>query len=527
MQTTAKRTMTDIRSQPGTTGSEGDNADALPLDENKLIAERREKLAAVRAEGIAFPNDHRIDAFAGDLQDEFSCKDHWNAEAIQTLGRRVAVAGRIVLKRVQGKVSFVQIQDGSGRLQLFIHQGTLGEQSYDAFKGWDVGDIVGAHGVLMRTKTGELSVKAESLRLLTKSLRPLPDKFHGLTDVEQRYRQRYVDLIVNEEARNTFLLRSRIIGFLRKWLEASPRRFIEVETPMMHIIPGGATARPFTTHHNALDLQLYLRVAPELYLKRLVVGGMDRVYEINRNFRNEGVSTRHNPEFTMLELYQAYVGYEEIMDLTESMIRDTAQATLGTTDLTWEGRGIDLAPTFRRWSMEDAVLEHNPQISRDELRDRGAMVRHCERLKVVVKPGYGWGKLLLEIFEKTVETGLVQPTFITRHPTEVSPLARACDHDPGLTDRFELFVGGKEIANGFSELNDPEDQAARFKAQVDALDAGDNEAMHFDADYIRALEYGLPPTGGLGVGIDRLVMFLTNSPSIRDVLLFPYMRPET
>ena len=518
--------MTDIQSSLPPSNSSASAIEALPVDENKLIAERREKLASVRAQGVAFPNDHRIDAFAGDLQGEFSCKDHWNADAIQALERRAVVAGRIMLKRLQGKVSFVQIQDSTGRLQLFIHQGTLGEQAYEAFKGWDVGDIVGAEGVLMRTKTGELSIKVDALRLLTKSLRPLPDKFHGLSDVEQRYRQRYVDLIVNDEARNTFLLRSRIIGFLRKWLEASPRRFIEVETPMMHIIPGGATARPFTTHHNALDLQLYLRVAPELYLKRLVVGGMERVYEINRNFRNEGVSTRHNPEFTMLELYQAYVGYEEVMDLNEAMIRDTAQTIFGTTELTWEGRAIGLQSAFRRWTMEDAVLEQNPEIVRDELRDLDAMARHCERLKVAVKPGYGWGKLLLEIFEKTVESGLIQPTFITRHPTEVSPLARACDHDAELTDRFELFIGGKEIANGFSELNDPEDQAARFKAQVDALDAGDNEAMHFDSDYIRALEYGLPPTGGLGVGIDRLVMFLTDSASIRDVLLFPYMRPE-
>ena len=519
--------MTDNRPAKVQADNETHAASTHATDENKLIAERRDKLAAVRAQGIAFPNDHRIDAFAGDLQDEFSCTGHWNAEAIAALERRVVVAGRIMLKRVQGKVSFVQIQDGSGRLQLFIHQGTLGEQVYDAFKGWDVGDIVGAQGVLMRTKTGELSVKVDQLRLLTKSLRPLPDKFHGLSDVEQRYRQRYVDLIVNEDVRNTFLLRSRIIGFIRKWLEATPRRFVEVETPMMHIIPGGATARPFTTHHNALDLQLYLRVAPELYLKRLVVGGLDRVYEINRNFRNEGVSTRHNPEFTMLELYQAYVGYEEIMDLTESLIRDTAQATLGTTGLVWEERAIDVGPAFRRWTMEDAVLEHNPEISRADLRDRTALLGHCERLKVPVKPGYGWGKIVLEIFEKTVEASLIAPTFITRHPTEVSPLARACDHDPGLTDRFELFIGGKEIANGFSELNDPEDQAARFKAQVAALAAGDNEAMHFDADYIRALEYGLPPTGGLGVGIDRLVMLLTDSASIRDVLLFPYMRPET
>ena len=517
--------MTDNRPAKVQADNEIHTASTHATDENKLIAERRDKLAAVRAQGIAFPNDHRIDAFAGDLQDEFSCTGHWNAEAIAALERRVVVAGRIMLKRVQGKVSFVQIQDGSGRLQLFIHQGTLGEQVYDAFKGWDVGDIVGAQGVLMRTKTGELSVKVDQLRLLTKSLRPLPDKFHGLSDVEQRYRQRYVDLIVNEDVRNTFLLRSRIIGFIRKWLEATPRRFVEVETPMMHIIPGGATARPFTTHHNALDLQLYLRVAPELYLKRLVVGGLDRVYEINRNFRNEGVSTRHNPEFTMLELYQAYVGYEEIMDLTESLIRDTAQATLGTTGLVWEERAIDVGPAFRRWTMEDAVLEHNPEISRADLRDRAALLRHCERLKVPVKPGYGWGKIVLEIFEKTVEASLIAPTFITRHPTEVSPLARACDHDPGLTDRFELFIGGKEIANGFSELNDPEDQAARFKAQVAALAAGDNEAMHFDADYIRALEYGMPPTGGIGYGIDRLVMLLTDSAAIRDVLLFPTMKP--
>lgn len=503
-----------------------DGAAAPEYDENRLIAERREKLRGLREQGIAFPNDHRIDAFAADLQAEFECKDHWNAEAIQNANRRVAVAGRIVLKRVQGKVSFVQMQDGTGRLQLFIHSGTLGDERYEAFKGWDVGDIVGASGVLMRTKTGELSVKVDDLRLLTKSLRPLPDKFHGLSDVEQRYRQRYVDLIVTEEARKTFVLRSKIIGFLRKWLEAAPRRFMEVETPMMHIIPGGATARPFVTHHNALDLELYLRVAPELYLKRLVVGGFERVYEINRNFRNEGVSTRHNPEFTMLELYQAYVGYEEVMDLTEAMIRDTAKATLGSTALNWDGRDIDVGPAFRRWKMEDAVLEHNPDIRREDLRDRDAMAAHCARLGVAVKPSYGWGKLLLEIFEKTVEQSLVQPTFITAHPVEVSPLARESDNDAGITDRFELFVGGKEIANGFSELNDPEDQAARFRAQVDAMAGGDDEAMHFDADYIRALEYGLPPTGGLGVGIDRLVMLLTGSSSIRDVLLFPYMRPE-
>ncbi len=502
-----------------------ESTDTLTIDENRLIAERREKLKALRGQGVAFPNDFKVDSFAGDLQAEFADKETHTPEAIEAAARRVSVAGRMMVKRGQGKVSFVQIQDQTGRIQLFVHQGTLGE-TYTAFKGWDVGDIVGAEGLLMRTKTGELSVRVDQLRLLTKSLRPLPDKFHGLADVEQRYRQRYVDLIVTEQARRTFVLRSRIIGYMRQWLEAPTRRFMEVETPMMHLIPGGATAKPFVTHHNALDLDLYLRVAPELYLKRLVVGGFDRVYEINRNFRNEGVSTRHNPEFTMLELYQAYVTYQEIMDLTENVIRDTAQHVLGTTELTWEGTAIDVRPAFRRWRMEDAVLEHNPEIRREELRDREAMAAHAKRLGVQVKSGYGWGKLLLEIFEHTVEQALIQPTFITDHPMEVSPLARASDTDPGMTDRFELFVNGKEIANGFSELNDPEDQAARFRAQVDALDAGDDEAMHYDADYIRALEVGLPPTGGLGIGIDRLVMLLTDSASIRDVLLFPYMRPE-
>jgi lysyl-tRNA synthetase class 2 len=499
-----------------------DSNDNLPLDDNKLIAERREKLKGLRAHGDAFPNDFRPDAFAGDLQREFDGKD---AAAIEAAARRVSIGGRVLAKRIMGKASFVQIQDMSGRIQLFLQQAALGD-TYDAFKSWDVGDIVGAEGVLMRTKTGELSVKVEKLRLLTKSLRPLPDKWHGLSDVEQRYRQRYVDLIITPEARRVFALRSAIIRFIRQWLEAEPRRFMEVETPMMHVIPGGAAARPFKTHHNALDMDLYLRVAPELYLKRLTVGGFERVYEINRNFRNEGVSTRHNPEFTMLELYQAYATYDDIMDLTEAMIRETARAVTGSTKLAWDGNEIDVGPPFRRWRMEDAVVEHNPEIRRDELRDRAALAAHCARLKIPVKPGDGWGKLLLSIFEHTVEHSLIQPTFITAHPTEVSPLARANDADPGITDRFELFINAKELANGFSELNDPEDQAERFRAQVAAKDSGDDEAMHFDADYIRALEYGLPPTGGLGVGIDRLVMFLADVPSIRDVLLFPYMRPE-
>jgi lysyl-tRNA synthetase class 2 len=508
-----------------------DSDDQLPPDENKLIAERRAKLHALRERGIAFPNNFRRVDETGELHAEYADAEVWTAEALEAKPRRVAVAGRLMAKRIMGKASFAKIQDVSGWIQLFLQAGALGE-TYEAFKGWDVGDIVAAEGVLMRTKTGELSVKCDRLRLLTKSLRPLPDKWHGLADVEQRYRQRYVDLIVNPDAREVFVKRSKVVRAMRHWLDS--RRFLEVETPMMHYIPGGAVAKPFVTHHNALDLDLYLRVAPELYLKRLTVGGLERVYEINRNFRNEGVSTRHNPEFTMLELYEAYATYIEIMDLTEAMIRDVAVEAIGTTQMHWDGADIDLGPAFRRWKLEEAVREMNPEISVTDCRNRDALLSHCMRLKIPVrhetasgKSSPGWGKLLLEIFEKTVEGKLIQPTFITHYPVEVSPLARESDTEKGITDRFELFIGGKELANGFSELNDPEDQAERFRAQVDAKEGGDDEAMHFDADYIRALEVGLPPTGGLGVGIDRLVMLFTGSASIRDVLLFPYMRPES
>ena len=490
-------------------------------DENKLIAERRAKLTALRARGQAFPNDFRRDALAGELHQAFGERA---GEWLDANPTRVTVGGRMLLKRVMGKASFANIADRTGQIQLFLQKDALGAQLYEEFKGWDVGDIVGATGVLFRTKTNELSVRVESLRLIAKSLRPLPDKWHGLADVETRYRQRYVDLIVNETSRNVFRTRAHIVRYLRDFLDALD--FIEVETPMMQPIPGGATARPFVTHHNALDLDMYLRIAPELYLKRLVVGGFERVYEINRNFRNEGLSTQHNPEFTMLELYLAYADYRDLMDWIEKAIRGMADAIHGGQKLTYQGREYDLARPFRRVTVEEAILEHNPGLDRARLRDVEYLRQVCGTLGIDVQPHDGAGKLQIEIFEKTAEHTLFDPTFVCAYPAEVSPLSRANDQDPFLTDRFELFIAGRELANGFSELNDPEDQAARFRAQVTRKDRGDDEAMFYDADYVRALEYGMPPTAGLGVGIDRLVMFFTDAPSIRDVILFPHLRPE-
>ncbi|MGB8694618.1 MAG: lysine--tRNA ligase [Steroidobacteraceae bacterium] len=491
-----------------------------PPDENHLIAERRAKLAQLRAAGPAFPNDFRRDALAADLLATYAGHDSAWFEANPV---RVKVGGRMMFKRVMGKASFAKIADRSGALQLFLQLEALGAP-YEAFKDYDVGDFLGAEGPLFRTRTGELSVRVERLRLLTKSLRPLPDKWHGLADTETRYRQRYVDLLMNEPSRELFRTRTRIVRYLRDALDALD--FLEVETPMMQPIPGGAAARPFVTHHNALDQQMYLRIAPELYLKRLIVGGLERVYEINRNFRNEGLSTRHNPEFTMLELYWAYSDYRELMELIERLLRGLSDALLGSRTLRYQGRDYDLNKPFRRVTIAELICELNPQLQRDRLRDLPYLRAACEQLGIPCKSGDGAGKLQIEIFEKTAEHTLDEPTFVYAYPAEVSPLSRANDNDPFLTDRFEFFVAGRELANGFSELNDPEDQAARFRAQVARHEAGDDEAMHYDADYIRALEYGMPPTAGLGLGVDRLVMLLTDSASIRDVLLFPHMRPE-
>jgi len=492
------------------------------LDENKLIAQRREKLALIRENGSAFPNDFRRDSMAGELMEKYSEKE---TEELVSLGLRVKIAGRMMSRRVMGKASFAHIQDMSGRMQLFVQRDNLPEEFYNTqFKKWDIGDIIAAEGLLFKTKTGELSVKVDNLQLLTKSLRPLPEKFHGITNLEQRYRQRYVDLIMNEASRKTFKIRTQAVQFIRNYL--IEKNFLEVETPMMQAIPGGATARPFNTYHNALDMDLFLRIAPELYLKRLVVGGFERVFEINRNFRNEGLSTRHNPEFTMLEFYEAYADYNDLMNLTEDMLRKLTEEIHGTSKITYQGEEYDFGAPFVRMTVTESILHFNSDITATELDDIDAARAIAERLQIPLKPSYGLGKIQIEIFEKTAEHRLMNPTFITAYPTEVSPLARRNDDNPFVTDRFEFFVGGREIANGFSELNDAEDQAERFQQQVSEKDAGDDEAMHYDEDYIRALEHGLPPTAGEGIGIDRLVMLLTDSPSIRDVLLFPHMRPE-
>ena len=500
-----------------------DTTSQTAVDENRLIAERREKLQALKAEGVAFPNDFRPNTNAAVLHRRFADDD---GEALSQVGETFSLAGRMMAKRVMGKIAFVKVLDGTGTMQFVVQRDNLPEGLYQQFKQWDIGDIIGGSGAIFRTQKGELSVKTSELRLLTKSLRPLPEKYHGLTDTETRYRQRYVDLIMNEDSKKVFFTRSKIIRFIRDFMEAPGREFLEVETPMMHPIPGGAAARPFITHHNALDLQMYLRVAPELYLKRLTVGGLDRVYEINRNFRNEGVSTRHNPEFTMLEFYWAYANFNDLIDLTETMLQELAIAVTGGTTVIHDGQELDFSAPFDRLSVEESVRKFNPELAQADLWDMKTLKEACKQRDIHVDDRWGEGKVLIELFDATVEAKLVNPTFITAYPTEVSPLSRRNDENPLVTDRFELFIAGREIANGFSELNDPEDQAARFREQVSQKDAGDLEAMHYDADYIRALEYGMPPTAGEGIGIDRLVMLFTDSPSIRDVLLFPYMRPE-
>jgi lysyl-tRNA synthetase class 2 len=497
--------------------SEHDKAAEAPHDENKLIAERRHKLAELRQQRNPFPNDFRRSAVAGDLRAEYG--DH-SKEALEEANRDFAVAGRLVRNRG----AFLLIQDGSDQIQLYINRKGLDESTLAEIKGWDLGDIVAGRGPLHKSGKGDLYINMEEARLLTKALRPLPDKYHGLADQELRYRQRYVDLIVNPESREVFRTRSKIIEFIRDYM--SDLGFMEVETPMMQVIPGGAAAKPFVTHHNALSQDMYLRIAPELYLKRLVVGGFEKVFEINRSFRNEGLSTRHNPEFTMLEFYWAYADYQDAMDLTEDMLRKLTEAVLGSTTVEYQGASYDFSQAFQRMTVFDSILRYNEDISEEQLGNDSAARDIARGLGIELKDSWGLGKVQIEIFEKTVEHLLDQPTFITAYPTEVSPLARRNDDDPFVTDRFEFFVGGRELANGFSELNDAEDQAERFLAQVAEKDAGDEEAMHYDHDYIRALEYGLPPTAGEGIGIDRLVMLFTDCNSIRDVLLFPHMRPE-
>ena len=506
-----------------------DHNQPVPLaadDEHSIIAERRAKLTALRSQGVAFPNDFRPQHKAAALHLQYGALDQAALEATPVT---VSVAGRMMLKRVMGKASFATIQDASGaradgRIQLYLSNELTGEAAHAAFKHYDLGDILGAEGVLFKTKTGELSMKVGVLRLLTKSLRPLPDKFHGLADQEMKYRQRYVDLIMSEETRRTFKARTAALNSIRRFMNDND--FMEVETPMLHAIPGGAAAKPFITHHNALDMQMYLRIAPELYLKRLVVGGFDRVFEVNRNFRNEGVSPRHNPEFTMMEFYAAYVDYRWLMDFTEAVIRQAAIDAHGTASLTYQGRELDLSKPFQRLTIVGAINQHAPHYTHEQLQDAAFLRSELKTFGVKPFPSAGLGALQLALFEETAEAQLWEPTYIVDYPVEVSPLARASDTVAGITERFELFISGREIANGFSELNDAEDQAARFQAQVAAKDAGDEEAMFYDADYIRALEYGMPPTGGCGIGIDRLIMLITDSPNIRDVILFPHLRRE-
>jgi lysyl-tRNA synthetase class 2 len=502
------------------------------IDENHVILERREKLKAIREtakanQGAAFPNDFKPQHKAADLHAQYGA---FEKEALEPLAVQVVVAGRMMLKRVMGKASFATIQDGSGqtaggRIQLYIARDEIGEATYESFKHWDLGDILGATGKVFKTKTGELSIHVSEIKLLTKSLRPLPEKFHGLADQEVKYRQRYVDLMTSEETRATFIARSKVVSAIRNFMIQN--EFLEVETPMLHPIPGGASAKPFITHHNALDMQMFMRIAPELYLKRLVVGGFERVFEINRNFRNEGLSVRHNPEFTMMEFYAAYTDYQWLMDFTEQCIRAAAIAARGTAVLSYDGKEVDLSKPFERLTIVEAIQKYAPEYSLAQLNDAQFLRADLYKRGIKVFEHAGLGSLQLSLFEETAESQLWQPTYIIDYPVEVSPLARASDKNPEITERFELFITGREMANGFSELNDAEDQAARFHAQMKAKEAGDQEAMYYDADFIRALEYGMPPAGGCGIGIDRLVMLITDSPSIRDVILFPHMRAES
>lgn len=502
-----------------------DKSHELEQDVNEQMKLRREKLHEIRKTRNAFPNDFRPSHLANDLHTQF---EKLSTEELENKAIPLKLAGRIMTRRLMGKASFVNLQDRSGKMQLYVKQDLLHSENqsnpYEEFLSWDLGDIIAVSGTLFKTKTGELSVKAHEIRLLTKSLRPLPDKWHGLTDNELRYRQRYVDLIVNEDVRKTFVTRSKIIQSMRAFF--NERDFLEVETPMMQVIPGGATARPFITHHNTLGMDLYLRIAPELYLKRLVVGGFERVFEINRNFRNEGLSTRHNPEFTMLEFYQAYADYNDFLDLTEHLISTIVTETLNTTKVKYQSHELDFSTPFQRLSITDAISAYNEELSKTDLQDKDRLISYIQKHKLPFDKSWGIGRLHQDIFEHSVEEKLIQPTFITAYPTETSPLARANDQNPEVTDRAELFIAGREIANIFSELNDAEDQAERFQKQVQNKTKGDEEAMHYDADYITALEYGLPPCAGCGIGIDRLTMLLTDSPSIRDVILFPHMRPK-